>query len=232
MDKLKSEQINLPLTRMGSEHDGGYVVLDVDYSNAFLISGGIADDNNFEIAMAMRGSHVHQIDFSIENPPKNHPNLTFSKQKLIGLSNTKNLGERSLDEVVAEVRSEFDKELLLKLDVEGSEWEILKFSDSLKDFRQIFLELHYLEKLAKSQESSDSIAILTKLLNQFFPVFISGNNCCGFVVLGGYSVPQVLEMTLLNRRFYAPSKNEQQNPNNIFQSKNYPDRAPLIFKSW
>lgn len=235
MDKLKSELVDFPLTRIGSANDGGYVLLDKEYHGSFLISGGIFNDNNFEVALADLGAKGHQIDFSISSPPKQHSNLTFSPQRLVGDELKEFSYDISLDEIVKEKidqTSENYSELLLKLDIEGSEWEVLEKSTSLTRFSQIYLELHYLERLAHPNFSESSINTLERILDLFFPVFISGNNCCGFVNIGGYAIPRVMEMTLLNRSLYSFTPSQNSNLNSLYQSQNYPKRAPLVLKKW
>lgn len=232
MDRLVSEEIDLPLTRLGSERDGGYVVVDKNYSDSFLISGGILNDNNFELALANLGARAHQVDYSIIEPPVAHPSLSFSAERLVGEGRKKLDFDVTLDELVANASSGKKSELLLKLDIEGSEWEIFETSNSLEKFNQIFLELHYLDRLANPKYAESSMSALNKLLKSFFPVFISGNNCCGFVTLGGYVLPRVMELTLLNRNAYSPLPTNQTSINHKYQSQNYPNKAPLVLKGW
>ena len=232
MDRLASQEIDLMLTRAGSEKDGGYVLLDKDYKHAFLISGGISNDNNFEIALASLGAQVHQVDYSIVSPPLEHPRLSFSAKRIVGENSKKSKFDVTLDELVGQVPDSDVSELLLKLDIEGSEWEIFETSKSLNSFSQIFLELHYLDRLSNPKYAMSSIKALERLLDRFFPVFISGNNCCGFVNLGGFAVPRVLELTLLNREFYSPISKDKESINEKYQSQNYPGKAPLVMKTW
>ena len=232
MERLCSERIDLPLTRIGSVADGGYVVLDKDYQDSLLISGGIFNDNNFEVALANLGASAHQVDYSIVAPPVTHPKLTFSAERLVGENSKNKTFDVTLDELVARLSGKENTELLLKLDIEGSEWEIIDTCNSLDKFNQIYLELHYLDRLANPKYAESSIRALDKLLQSFFPVFISGNNCCGFVTLGGYVLPRVMELTLLNRKTYSPLPNNHSSSNQKYQSQNYPKKAPLVLKNW
>ena len=232
MEKLRSEQIEFPLMRIGSVADGGYVVLDKDYRDSYLISGGILNDNNFEVALANLGAKAHQVDYSIVAPPATHPNLSFSAERLVGEASKELAYDVTLDELTTRLSGEKNAELLLKLDIEGSEWEIFDTCNSLDKFNQIYLELHYLDRLVNPKYAESSMRALDRLLRNFFPVFISGNNCCGFVTLGGYVLPRVMELTLLNRNTYSPLPNNQLSINQKYQSQNYPKRAPLVLKNW
>jgi hypothetical protein len=74
---IRSEPIiKTGLKKYGSRLDGGYVSPKsvVKISN-FVISGGIANDNDFEIELARGGIKGIQIDNSIYLPPKLHKNL-------------------------------------------------------------------------------------------------------------------------------------------------------------
>lgn len=235
MERLRTELVDAEFRRIGSQGDGGYVVLDKSYKGSFLISGGISNDNNFEFALADLGASAIQVDFSILHPPRKHHNMTFIPNRIVGEGH-KVLGyDITLDEIV---NTEIDSskstysDLILKLDVEGSEWEILETSVSLPRFEQVLLELHYLERLASPNLIESSIAALDRLLESFVPVFISGNNCCGFVTIGGYSLPRVMEISLVNRNSVKILGSGRNKLNADYQSQNYPERAPLVLKNW
>jgi len=233
MEKMTAEDSGEKLVRIGSKNDGGYVLVEKDYSGTFLLSGGISNDNNFEIEFAQRGGVGHQIDYSIQEPPKTHNNLTFSPRRIVG---KKELDfDVTLDDLCLELISESalkQKTSILKLDIEGSEWEILTTSKNLGAFDQVLLELHYLNKLADPRVHQESVEGLDRLLDLYFPVFISGNNCCGLVTLGGFTIPRVMEFSLLNRSNYKIVGERNLGPNQIFQSQNYMNRAPIVLKNW
>ena len=66
------------IKRVGGNADGSYVIpIEILGKNTVLISGGIEDNNEFEIFVASRGITGIQIDNSISKPPKNHSNLKF-----------------------------------------------------------------------------------------------------------------------------------------------------------
>lgn len=233
MDRLTTEDSGEKLFRIGSQNDGGYVLVEKDYSGAFLLSGGISNDNNFEIEFAERGGFGHQIDYSIQGPPRKHKNLTFSPRRIVG---EKELDfDVTLDDLCQEFISEEvleQKTTILKLDIEGSEWEILNSAKNLGSFDQVLLELHYLNKLADPKVHLKSVEGLSRLLDLYFPVFISGNNCCGVVTLGGFTIPRVMELSLLNRSNYQIVAERKVGPNQIFQSQNYTNKAPVVLKNW
>ena len=71
------------LKRYGSVADGGYVIPIKTVNNSnFLISGGIASNNDFEIELAKLGIIGTQVDNSIDFPPQAHENLSFTRATL------------------------------------------------------------------------------------------------------------------------------------------------------
>lgn len=226
---------NVPLVRFGSNFDGGYILVDKDYKDSFLISAGISNNNDFEIDFANRGGAGLQIDFSVESAPIAHSNLTFAPSRFVGEGKNKEDFDISLDQVFSRFikTTKFENSRnVLKMDIEGAEWEILESSKSIKRFDQILLELHYLDRLAKPAFQETYIKSLENLFDTFFPVAIAGNNCCGFVTLGGFSIPRVMELTLLNKNNYEALNREDKSKNQNLVSRNYPNRAPLELKNW
>lgn len=235
MQALTSQNTDTPLVRLGSKYDGGYILVDKDYRDTFLISAGISNNNDFEIDFANHGGSGHQIDYSVRTAPISHPNLTFSSTRFVGEGQQKEIFDISLDQVYAEYieSTRFaNSRNVLKMDIEGAEWDILETSKLIGEFDQILLELHYLDRLAKPAFQQKYINSLEKLLESFFPVAIAGNNCCGFVTLGGFSIPRVLEMSLLNRKNYKAHIHETASENQKLVTRNYPQRAPLELKNW
>lgn len=235
MRALTTQTTNLPLIRFGSEFDGGYILVDKDYNDSFLISAGISNNNDFEFDFANHGGTGHQIDYSVKNAPLAHSNLTFSPSRFVGEGRETESFDVSLDQLYLEhidsTRFAASRNVL-KMDIEGAEWEILETSKSIGKFDQILLELHYLERLAKPTFQKSYLNSLEKLLEEFFPVSIAGNNCCGFVTLGGFSIPRVIEMTLLNRGNYPEHFQMTPSANQNLVTRNYPRRAPLELKNW
>jgi hypothetical protein len=235
MKAMTTRRVREPLVRLGSEFDGGYVVLKKDYSNSFLISAGISNNNDFEKGFAEMGGHAHQVDYTVEGAPKKHPNLTFERSRVVGEYGKSEIYDVTLDDLYNNFiknTSYEAQENILKMDIEGSEWEILDTSLVLHKFDQILLEIHYLERFANEKFQVQYMSAMNKLFKNFFPVAIAGNNCCGFVTVGGYSVPRVLEMTLLNKNNHHFENQEESEDLTSLLTRNYPNRAPVVLKRW
>lgn len=190
-----------PLECIGSENDGAYVLpTEVIKHSNYLISGGIEDNNDFEIELATRGLRGIQVDNSIEAPPRLHTNLSFRKATLSPQEDRQNI---SLNQLLA------NKELhstIVKLDIEGAELPCLLSlqEDHWKSISALTMELHNLDRIADEDFSKDLLELLTTISNNgLFPVFAKANNCCGAVCIGGYYIPRNIEITFVHKKFIS-----------------------------
>jgi hypothetical protein len=176
------------LKRYGSVADGGYMIpVNAVDKSKFLISGGIAANNEFEIELANLGLVGIQVDNSIDTPPIVHENLTF-KRATIG-------GKNGI--LIDDLLKSFDSSSqgLLKLDIEGSEYEALSKVATFTQYTAIIIELHNLYKIIDDRFWEVFKSILDKFSRSHSVVFQSPNNCCGFSIIGGVPIPNVLEVT-------------------------------------
>ena len=176
------------LKRYGSVADGGYVVpVNAINNSKFLISGGIETNNEFEIELANLGILGIQVDNSIDSPPKDHKNLSFKRATLGGKDGI----------LIDDLLKSFDSSTqgVLKLDIEGSEYETLSEVESFQRFTTIILELHNLHKIVDNHFWDIFKSILGKFAQNHSVVFLAPNNCCGFSIIGGVPIPNVVEVT-------------------------------------
>ena len=141
--------------RVGAAGDGGYVqISDLDGITQAL-SFGIADEDSWDLAMAQAGVPVQQLDHSVERAPSTHPLLTFHR-KMIGTQSSAE--SATLAELVAAYSKGGAPDIILKIDIEGCEWEVFAEADdaTLGRITQIVCELHELSHLGKSALSRAS----------------------------------------------------------------------------
>ena len=193
-----------PKIRMGSDNDGGYVIVDNGIEKyTGMVSMGICDDNNFEAEFHKKSNcYIQQYDYSINEPPSDIPNSDFFKIKV----------ESSADLVQDE---RLGNKQFLKMDIEGSEWDLLP-TMNLQQYEQIACELHFpngfrldaLEHLIKSHNivHVHGNACVPSLLS-----FINENGKIGFL-------PQYLELTLLRKDIGEFRPNETLYPTPLDQS--------------
>jgi hypothetical protein len=180
------------LQRYGSVGDGGYVLpINAVNKSKFLISGGIEDNNKFELSLARLGITGIQIDNSIDKPPALHKNLSFIRATL------GNLLEIDINELIAGFPPSVSG--ILKLDIEGAEYSVLTSLRDLDRFNVITVEFHNLYKIAEDDFWKIFKSILMKLRTYHVVVFIAPNNCCGYTILGGFPIPNVMEITFAKK---------------------------------
>jgi hypothetical protein len=184
------------LIRVGGTGDGSYVVpFEILNKNTYLISGGIENNNKFEIYAASRGISGIQIDNSINEPPQVHTNLKFLNATL-GKKDSR--GNISLETLIK--NSPKKKNLFIKIDIEGSEIEALKSlsARNLKKIDCLVMELHNLGSIT---ENNDEIYNLLSRLHDanLRSVYIQANNACLTYLLAGVLVPDNLEITYVKK---------------------------------
>ncbi|MFA5322586.1 MAG: FkbM family methyltransferase, partial [Smithella sp.] len=125
--------------------DGGYVMVD-DFSGIkAALSLGIGDEITWDVEMSGRGLDVFQFDHTVEPPAEvaTNPRLHFYKCGIASDTDPQqNL--KTIENILAEEMADCSGDLILKIDVEGHEWETLaRMSDEvLSRFRQICIEIH------------------------------------------------------------------------------------------
>lgn len=186
------------LVRVGGTGDGSYVIpINLLNDGTYLVSGGIDKNNRFEIQLAKKGVTGVQVDNSINSPPILHQNLNFIKATL---GDKEGLNKVTLRSLLKDVP--LSKRILIKLDIEGSETSALIGGLSLSDMKKvscIVLELHNLCSIHED-------ILLLKLLNKihtagFKCIYLQANNGVMNYILGGYLLPENLEVTFVKKQY-------------------------------
>ena len=184
------------IKRVGGKADGSYVVpIEILGKNTYLLSGGIENNNKFEIYAASRGTTGIQIDNSITNPPQNHTNLKFLNATLGDIDKS---GHVSLETLMNKVPK--NKKILLKIDIEGGEIEALG-SLSTKNLKRIDCLVMELHNLGSITSKNDKIFNLLNRLHKasLRSIFIQANNACLTYTLAGTLIPDNIEITYVKK---------------------------------
>ncbi len=186
------------LIRIGSgEGDGGYVMVD-DFDNMMCAySCGIGNDVSWDMDIAKRGIKVFMYDHTICRLPKVHNNFIFYN---FGIGEGSNC--LPLREILKKNDNLDNHDLILKMDIEGAEWEVLDdiSSDLLSNFKQISLELH---DVCKWECREEILRVLQKIRVTHQAVWIHGNNAGKAEVANGVLIPNLLEVTFVKRDSYS-----------------------------
>lgn len=182
--------------RIGKECDGGYVMLDDFGGITAAYSIGICDEVSWDLSMAERGIEVFQYDHTIDALPVQHARFHWVKKGL-GASVTAEL--ETLPRLLELNGHQGRSDLLLKCDIEGCEWEVLAAlpSECLRHFRQIVLEIHFLEHLTVPDFAIMVDRAVSVLTADHRVVHVHANNHRPYSIIGGVPLPSVLELTLV-----------------------------------
>jgi hypothetical protein len=198
--------------RLGNSHDGGYVFIDDFADISTVISCGISTDASCDLAFAELGKDVVQFDHTVEGPPVSHPRFQFHKQ---AIDETLAMGGSvRLSDVIREAGHSGRSDLLLKVDIEGSEWATFASmrSSDLRRCRQIACEFHNSSNLAERESLSLYQAAVKVLGEGFFPAHVHANNFLGFTTVLGVPMPDAFEVTFVNKAFYSAGARQKAGP--------------------
>ena len=183
------------LIRLGPEGDGGYLVPDDLAGLEYAYSPGVSTESGFEAALAARGQRVFLADHSVDGPAEPNPAFVFEKKFVGGLSDDVYM---TLEQWKNATIGAYDGDLLLQMDIEGSEYETLLAAPIalLAQFRIMVIEFHYLHELLNRRYFELVSRAFQKVLQTHAVVHIHPNNCCGSVKADGLELPRIAEFTL------------------------------------
>lgn len=190
---LKPKIAETKYARFGSKGDGGYILADDIKKNDTLVSYGVDINIDFEKDLENRGCNVFMYDHSVDAPPE-PINGTFFKKK-IGMGEY----EVSIDETLS------NEDCILKIDIEGSEWDTLGSAKDLYKCRQIVMEAHWLLNIQFDAFYYKVIEALENINKTHFPVWVHANNDQPLTVIGAQPIPNVFEVLFLNKQSYKYS---------------------------
>lgn len=206
--------------RVGRMNDGGYVMLDDFNKDMRAYSFGISDDISWDKEMVERcGLEVFMYDHTIKGLPEYNKNFHYLK---MGISSEDDVEKHllSMNSILTNNGDIDNKNLILKMDVEGAEYDFLcnTPSEIIDNFKQIVIEFHNITKMKNKEKLFES---LNKLNETHQIVWIHGNNCDFSEIDDGIVVPNAVEALYLNRRYYEFEDKEVYFPWEIDQSNRY-----------
>jgi hypothetical protein len=187
--------------RVGRSYDGGYVMLDDFKRIDAAYSFGIADDVSWDESIANRGIDVFMYDHSIQCLPKTNPRFHYFKVGISGCAKDNAIGLKTLEQLIAENGHTQCCNLILKMDVEGYEWDVFTqcSQNVLAQFSQIVVEFHDLVTAFDGDRHRKVVAALTKLNQTHQSVHVHANGHEIPLWISGLVVPPLLEVTYVRR---------------------------------
>ena len=251
IEQLTIYTTRIPKVRLGGPCDGGYVVnLEALCKSSALFTYGVSNNVNFEIDYVKATERKafcfdHTCD-PVYVPPGFEKNITHFLEGISGEKQEKTdtffAHYEKYFEKHCENRNSFDDKVLLKIDIEGNEYEVFSKMDIEKlsgIAAGLVIEFHDLNSTTQRALFFDCLARINKY---FYLTHLHGNNFLGNFdffekrfasdinewYIEKFSIPKLLELSFLNKEMTSfiekdtreyPYKEILDAPNVIFKLK-------------
>lgn len=185
--------------RVGKEYDGGYTMINDFDETIIAYSYGISNDVSWDQAMADHKIHSYMYDHTISALPYENPFFHWKKEGVCGKVKIDNCA--SVDTHLKVNGHNLCRNLILKMDVEGAEWDVLMDikPETLSQFKQIVFEFH---DMYSPQLFSKICKVLSKLNETHQCVHVHGNNCGPSSSIAGMVMPYAIEILYVRKEDY------------------------------
>lgn len=158
--------VGINKVRIGNRNgDGGYVIIDSNFGSKFILGYGVDKDLSFENELTERFDMKGFVfDHTIQEVPNVSANVTYFSE---GIGSIDAPPLFTLESHVKRLIPDGES-FILKMDVEGCEWDVLRTAD-LSRVTQLIIELHEMQ--------SAPADVIEKLNKSFYLAHIHGNNC-------------------------------------------------------
>lgn len=163
--------------RIGSQFDGGYIIVDNICNYGVLLSCGIANDDTFEHYFVNKyNKKCFAFDGTINKIPHQHKNILFRREN-IGVTK----GTTDMRSLIKDYN-----DIFLKMDIEGSEYEWINnlSEDELNKFKQICIEFHLEHESSTHIPLTDKLNAMKKIAKTHYCVHFHGNNWRSTTLIG------------------------------------------------
>lgn len=220
--------------RLGSEKDGGYIIIDNIVGYDLFLSCGISDNIDFEIDFLNKYKNIDCLAFdgTISHIPPNNHNIKFIKKNI---SNKDDENTTTLIEYL-----DNHNNIFLKMDIETWEFKWLEKMNNeyLKKFAQITIEIHFPFTLAENVfmsrcgiiEVNEKLNLIKKLFINHKLFHIHGNSVCGVTMVQNKLLPNVIECTLVRNDLITNYELDYGKiPNPELDNINIPNTKEIVF---
>lgn len=221
LEEIITYNLNQPKIRFGRQQDGGYVLSnykldEIESVYSFGVDCEMEMEKQFNKINPKAKIHLYdpaeKIGYSrfdqtkhtefLKNLPREY--CTFES---IGVCAEKNSSDvlKSLNYLI-DKNGDSNKKLLLKMDIEGGEFEVLNDvkNEVLNKFQQMTIEFHF--DLSGNDSTFSLYRNVFKKLNSIFNIFhIHANNYGMVKNINGYDIPSVMEISFANKSLFTNS---------------------------
>jgi len=243
MDNLILYRSPFTKTRIGSQNDGGYVIVNLAGEYDLLISGGIGGNIQFEedFLNLYPGLMCYAFDGTIKSLPKNNiKNIRFIKRNLGNIN----------DNLTTNLCSAFNtiwkksNNIFMKIDIEGHEFRLLPVlikNNYMNKIKQLVIEIHspadiqlypnYFKGLSDIK-NGHMFNLLKNINSTHTLVHFHANNGCKMTAIDGIKIPHVFELTYIRNEFIINKvKNTDILPTNL-DRPNIPKNKDYMFSGY
>ena len=125
IDFIKILQVKIPsnldLIRIGSKHDGGYLVPNILEKIEFCFSAGVGKNIDFEKDLLKYNIKSFGCDLSVDNPPEELRGYNFLKKNINSINDKNNI---TFEKWVNDQNISNDN-LIGQIDIEGAEYNLI-----------------------------------------------------------------------------------------------------------
>lgn len=154
--------------------------------------------------MVNRGYDIFMYDPTIDGLPVQHEKFHFFREGIAGKTDLENSMD-TLENFVKHNGHENLDNMILKMDVEGAEWDFLETVpiELLAKFDQMVFEFHSMTDEKSISEMGRTIDLMKKINSTHTLVHLHGNNFGYFIEIEGLGVfPCALELSYLKTANY------------------------------
>ena len=215
------------------DFDGGYITINDPRANKIAYSFGINQDVSWDDDMANLGYQIFMYDMTIEDLPKHRPEFHFFKEGIGGKFDPVQKLD-TLEHFIKRNGHENRRNMILKMDVEGAEYDFIEQVDSktLEQFDQMTFEFHNLVMGLTFERAAKIISCFKKLNQTHQIVHLHANNANVSIMYEDDEYPELLEITYANRANYEFIDEEINLPIPRLDMPNIAQNPEIILGRW
>tara|TARA_B100000787_G_C16114121_1_gene259482 strand:- start:56 stop:844 length:789 start_codon:yes stop_codon:yes gene_type:complete len=199
IQKLKIYKTDHELIRLGDENDGGYLVPNDLKGIKYCFSAGVGELIQFEKDCLKKFNIISYLcDFNKIPKSLSIENFDYCQKKIETFSDSECI---SFDDWIDSKKIEENDEIILKVDIERSEFEtLLNISErNLKKIRILIIEFHNLRDIRNKSFFRITNSLISRLNKFFYLLHMHPNNSSKQVKIHKYEVPDIVEFTYLRK---------------------------------
>jgi FkbM family methyltransferase len=231
---LTPYDVNLKKERLGPPKDGGYIFLAELFNKRPVFSYGINGEYQFDVEMAKRGHKIYMFDHTIDgiSNPDNDENLKWICEGVAGAYDP--TGPLNTIDYHLNTYAENEHDLILKMDIEGHEYECFDALPelSLRRFQQMSFEIHNLHSLNDIGFRKRFVRVLKKINRHFTLFHVHANNFDGadtYTFMSGIPVSNLLELSYVRSDLVIRSASKTIYPTSLDCPNVHPHDKKLWF---